>query len=300
MRKAKARYVLFALPFFLVVIASNMSIKAWIERKVSSLLIPQVSSNRKTYPVDPDTNEPSTKVNHAPWNECLKQYISRGELEGIQLNVLDYDGLSADPKFEEYRSSLAKVDLDSLEPNEKLALYINAYNCLCVGLIIDHFKETGAWVASINDLSVKKTAVWDKLAGNVGGEDVSLNHIEHKVLRAKWAEPRVHASIVCASVSCPDLRNEAFEPHKINAQMSDQFTEWMKNDKKGLVVLGERKVRISKIFLWFAKDFTVKSTIDLRDYVNQYLSGDAKKAMSKQQKTKLEYFDYNWNLNKKV
>lgn len=120
----------------------------------------------------------------------MKNYISRGTIEGVELNVLDYDGLAADPNFEEYRSSLAKVDVDSLEPNEKLALYINAYNCLCIGLIVDHFKAEGKWVGSINDLSVKKEQVWDKRAGNVGGEEVSLNHIEHKVLRAQWAEPR--------------------------------------------------------------------------------------------------------------
>ena len=110
----------------------------------------------------------------------------------------------------------------------------------------------------------------------------------------------MHASIVCASISCPDLRNEAFEPHKINAQMTDQFTQWMKNDKKGLVVVGPSKARVSKIFLWFAKDFTVKKTMDLRDYVNQFLSGDAKDAVSKEKKTKLDYFEYNWNLNRKA
>lgn len=81
--------------------------------------------------------------------------------------------------------------------------------------------------------------------------------------------------------------------------MTDQFTEWMKNDKKGLTVLGQNKVKISKIFLWFAKDFTVKKTIDLRDYVQQFLSGEAKEAMSKAKHTKLDYFDYNWNINKK-
>ena len=124
-----------------------------------------------------------------PWNECLNAYISRGTLEGIELNVMDYDSLAADPKFDEYRAVLAEADVDALEPNEKLALYINAYNCLCAGLIIDHFKSEGEWVKSINDLS-KKKAVWDQPAGKVGGQEVSLNHIEHKVLREQWAEPR--------------------------------------------------------------------------------------------------------------
>ena len=84
--------------------------------------------------------------------------------------------------------------------------------------------------------------------------------------------------------------------------MTDQFTEWMKNDKKGLSIIdkSKRKVGMSKIFMWFASDFTVKGSTNLKDYVNQFLSGDSKELVSKKARPSLEYFDYNWNLNNKA
>ena len=93
---------------------------------------------------------------------------------------------------------------------------------------------------------------------------MTLDGLEHGLLRREWAEPRVHASIVCASLSCPNLRAEAFEPHRLDAQMDDQARAWLANPSKGMAIVrgggggsnaGKATVHLSRIFLWFQADF---------------------------------------------
>lgn len=98
--------------------------------------------------------------------------------------------------------------------------------------------------------------MWDLPAGKVCGREYSLNQIEHDELRKKWDEPAVHACIVCASASCPDLRPEAFVASKLREQMDDQLRVWMANPTKGLAAdQTAGVVKMSRIFLWFADDF---------------------------------------------
>ena len=128
---------------------------------------------------------------------------------------------------------------------------MNAYNALCIGLLVDDMRTRGVGTptASINDLGTKKAdpkngvPVWDLPAGTVGGRAVSLNEIEHAMLRAKWAEPAVHACIVCASASCPNLRAEAFAAPAANlrAQMDDQLASWLANPTKGAALREARR-----------------------------------------------------------
>ena len=98
--------------------------------------------------------------------------------------------------------------------------------------------------------------MWDLPAGTVCGRKYSLNEIEHDELRKKWDEPAVHACIVCASASCPDLRPQAFVASKLREQMDDQLRAWMANPTKGFVAdQGTGEIKMSRIFLWFADDF---------------------------------------------
>ena len=97
--------------------------------------------------------------------------------------------------------------------------------------------------------------VWDKKAGIVAGMSVSLNDIEHKQLRQVWAEPQVHACIVCASASCPNLRREAFVATKLQEQMDDQMKEWMSNPTKGLKLdTSSNRLYVSRIFFYEEED----------------------------------------------
>lgn len=267
-------------------------------RKVNA----DVNDQCAKYAVGPDVEyayavkEP--KVDHALWNSVLRRHVSPGTVDGVTTNVVDYAALATDEDVEKYRKVLAKASLAEMEstPNELLALYINAYNCLCIGHVTRYLKENGKLPSSVTKTrppSAKKKEIWDVAAGEVGGETLSLNDIEHKVLRSKWAEPRIHASIVCASASCPNLRTEAYFPHRLNEQMDDQARAWVGDATKGVRI--DKEQTLSRIFLWFAGDF--KASGGPVVWAKQFAEDGVARKLS--EKRSLKYFPYNWKLNNK-
>ena len=152
----------------------------------------------------------------------------------------------------------------------------------CIGKILDEKPDK-----SILDLSTKQQTVWDSRAGIIGGEAVSLNDVEHKRLRLVFAEPRVHACLVCASASCPDLAPYAFTGKELDAQLADRTRTWLANPTKGFA--SERNgavARLSRIFLWFEADFG-----DALAFA--HANGAAVDGAPA-----VRYFEYDWSLNK--
>lgn len=252
------------------------------------------------YPVGPDSeyeySAKEPKFDHALWDGIMKRHVTAGKVDGITTNVVDYQKLSKDGDVAKYVEALASANLEDLAsaPNELLALYINAYNCLCIGHVTRYIKKNkGRLPTSITLTSPKKgTDIWDVEAGEVGGQKVSLNDIEHNILRSRWAEPRVHASIVCASASCPNLLSEAYVAHRLNEQMDNQAKEWVADKTKGVAV-EKGKQTFSRIFLWFKGDFQP----DPVTWAGNYLPDDV--ASETDAKGDIVYFTYNWNLNRK-
>lgn len=256
------------------------------------------------YPVGPDSDygyaSKEPKFDHSLWDGVMKRCVSAGSVDGITTNVVDYSLVAKDGDVAKYREALASANLEELAsaPNELLALYINAYNFLCIGHVTRYLKENnGQLPTSITETtppSQKGTEIWDFEAGVVGGETVSLNDIEHKILRSMWAEPRVHASIVCASASCPNLLPEAFVADRLNEQMDGQARMWVADKTKGVKVEKGDQV-FSRIFLWFAGDFEASG--GPVNWASKYLPDDTAREIS--DKDNMMYFTYNWNLNKK-
>lgn len=256
-------------------------------------------------------NEQCVSFDHSLWDYLLKKHVSRGEFDGITTNLVNYAGMAKDPYFEAYTKALAKADLEKLlqqaagssaANNELLALYINAYNCLCIGHITKYYQASpkNDLPKSINDVTktmkdYRGKDIWDVPAGIVGGKRVTLNDIEHKLLRSLWDEPRVHASIVCASLSCPNLRPEAFVAERINAQMDDQTVGWVSDGTKGIKIGEDNRVTMSRIFLWFKGDFKTTTTASPMDFAKQYYQGKEQQWNT----DNVEYFPYNWKLNSK-
>ena len=164
-----------------------------------------------------------------------------------------------------------------------------------MSLIVRHMQIPDApSITSINDLGATMAPVWKKVAGCVGGKQYSLDDIEHEVLRGTYHEPRFHACLVCASLSCPDLRREAFTADLLDQQMDDQMGTWLGNPGKGCDTDDNADaIRISKIFLWYKCDFHK----DIKSYVSKYLDpddADCAKACKH-----VRYFEYDWSLNRK-
>jgi hypothetical protein len=114
-----------------------------------------------------------------------------------------------------------------------------------------------------------------------------LNNIEHDIIRKEFNEPRIHFAVNCASVSCPNLRNEAFVASRLNEQLDDQARKFINDKSKNNI--SANSAQLSKLFTWFKGDFTKEGTVVA--FINKY--GTVKLS----EKAKIDYLEYNWNLN---
>jgi hypothetical protein len=268
--------------------------------QVASKSIPNVSSisGRKTLEQNPFDANKGVAFDHSKWDAVLKRHVkvgagTIGPVTGI--NMVDYAGVSADVDYKAYLEQLDRADVSKLQPAEQLAFWMNAYNALCINIIIEHEKKNQVKIKSITNLTTEGNAVWNQVAGKVGGKDVSLNEIEHEQLRKVWAEPLVHACIVCASASCPNLRPEAFVVDSLQKQMDEQMRDWMKNDTKGLK-LTKNRLELSRIFLWFGADFGNWNGI--QKWLPKYIDDESIKEKVARGNLSVRYFEYGWQINR--
>ncbi len=223
------------------------------------------------------------------WDGLLKKYVTPKTINGVYLNAVDYKKLGKNQEWAKLVKDLETASLSSLKTKEeKLTFWINVYNIMAAKMVLDHYP-----VDSIKDAGSLFTAVWKKEVGVVAGKKRTLNEIEHEILR-KMGDPRIHAAIVCASVSCPDLRGEAYTVEKLDSQLDDQLTLFLANSKKGLHIDKKGYLYMSSIFKWFAEDFETKGGV--RQFLAPYAPKTGMAAL-KNSKLSVYYLDYDWGLN---
>jgi len=174
---------------------------------------------------------------HAAWNDLLKRHvvpISEGNASQV-----NYAGLAADrAQLQVYLASVAGVsrpEYEGFTSPQKLAFLINAYNAYTVEFILTRYPD----LKSIKDLGSLLTSPWKKKFPRLFGEEKTLDEIEHGLIRAPgtFDEPRIHMAVVCASVGCPALRNEAFVAEKIDAQLDDGVKRMVTGGSVAVVVV---------------------------------------------------------------
>jgi len=222
----------------------------------------------------------------------LKAHVRSGVVSGIRLNLVDYRAVKADPAFDAALAAFAETKGGSLATDaERLAFWVNAYNLLAIKAVLDRYPA-----ASIRDGGGLLTPVWRKKVGVVGGATYSLDDIEHGILRKAFKEPRVHFAIVCASLSCPDLRPEPFEASRLDAQLDEQTTAFLSNPTKGLEAGPDgRTARVSLIFKWFSGDF--EGAGGPAAFIRARSSPDVAGRIRSLTDAGLSYLGYDWSLN---
>lgn len=212
----------------------------------------------------------------AKWDILLKAYTSPVKKDGINTVILDYKALMNDNIYSELIEDIKLFNPSKLETKEeKLAYWINMYNIGAAKMIIDNYP-----VKSIRDISKLTKSVWKKNIIEISGKDYFLSEIEDDILR-KMGDERIHFAINCASLSCPNLRNEAYAPDILEVQLKEQTDDFLSDSTKGIKKKGNT-IYISKIFKWFKEDF---SNGNLYAYLN----------ISKSDRIK--YLKYDWSLN---
>jgi hypothetical protein len=213
----------------------------------------------------------SQNFDYSQLDSFLGKYVS------LQGNVY-YKSISSDvlnPILNQFVKSSPK---ETWTKEEKLSYWINAYNIFTIKLISDNYP-----VKSIKDIKQP----WDKKFIPIDGKLLSLNQIEHDIIR-KMNEPRIHFALVCAAVSCPKLYNKAFIPENLDKDLTKLTKEFLEDTIKNSIA--EEHVEISKIFQWFTGDFKTKE-LSLIDFLNLYTD------IQISAKAKVKFKEYNWSLN---
>ncbi|MDB5234894.1 MAG: hypothetical protein JWR44_1887 [Hymenobacter sp.] len=222
-------------------------------------------------------------IDHSAYDKLLKKYVSAKGL-------VNYKGLKADQKeLNQYLDLLSKnAPAASWSKQEQMAYWINAYNAYTIRLVLDHYP-----IQSIKDIGSKikipfVTTPWAIKFFSIGGNKMSLDNIEHGTLRKKYNDPRIHFALVCASMSCAQLRNEAYTASKLESQLNDQGRDFLNNPAKNKP--GKAAAQLSKYFDWYKGDWSENGQ-SVVSWVNKY--ADTKIDAN----TKIAYLDYNWQLN---
>ena len=238
------------------------------------------------------THDPKStqSVDHTAWDRFLKTYVVKGN-NGV--NLVNYGGVSkADRQaLNSYIQQLSKTAVARLNRVEQRALWINLYNALTLQVILDHYP-----VASIRDIDISPglfaSGPWGKKLLRIDGEEVSLDDIEHRILRPIWQDPRVHYAVNCASIGCPNLQPEAFTAENTERLLDKGAREYI-NHPRGVRIDGG-ELNVSSIYNWFEADFGGND-----QGVIAHLKRYAEPELSKQLDAFRDIGDdsYDWSLN---
>jgi hypothetical protein len=235
--------------------------------------------------------------------------------------LVDYAGLKkARAPLDGFVEGLARADraaYDSWPAAEKIAWWINAYNALTLRAVIDHYpiKGTGAGGtdagADYPQNSIRRIpGVWDKLEFEVMATRMTLDHIEHQMLRGLFKEPRIHAALVCAAISCPPLRREPFAGARLDEQLDDQVRRFLSRRDSFRIDREKGAVHLSSIFDWFGEDFAgfagavpVAGGLGAKEkavlgFAARYLDGADRDYIAAGKYT-VTYTPYDWTLNER-
>jgi hypothetical protein len=210
--------------------------------------------------------------------------------------MVDYDAFEAAPGFEAYLQSLAGADVEALPERERLALFINAYNAYTIQLI--NAKGERDSIRNINKtLGLTLKSPWAEELAAVGGKTHSLDGIEHGIIRKQWKEPRIHFALVCAAMSCPPLRSEAYTGARLDAQLDEQARIFLlQSPEKNRVDLGTGTLHVSMVLEWYKEDFGGSPAAVAR-YVAGFHPEGPERRLLLSGRARIATTEYDWTLN---
>ena len=230
--------------------------------------------------LDPD-NGYASDPDYTLWQTLLSDHVENG--------VVDYKGFQKDEaKLDDFLQSMSKVEISGLHRDAQFAFYVNIYNAWTIKLILSRYPD----IKSIKELGNIFKSPWKKEIAVVKGKTVSLDHIEHEILRPEFKDPRIHFVVNCASKSCPPLRAEPYLGSRLEAQLESATADFI-NDGKNVVIQGS-VIRVSRIFKFYKEDFD-KGIIA---FISRYAKGDLKTGLeARGDQLKVKFLDYDWRLN---
>lgn len=240
---------------------------------------------------------------HAALTALLRRHVVL--LRGGQASQVRYGALAAERSaLQAYLQGLSAVGdpaFKAFSKPQQQAFLINAYNAFTLELILTKYPD----LESIKDLGSLLRSPWKPQWIPLLGTKVSLDDIEHGILRARgrFDDPRVHFAVNCASIGCPALREEAFVPERLDAQLEQQAQRFMGDRTRNRWNVQRQRLEVSKIFDWFGEDFRLghqgiaSLPAFLARHAEQLADAPADRERIRGQKAEIVFLDYDWALN---
>ena len=235
-----------------------------------------------------DNPQSTQQVDHTPWQNFLDEYLVP-QADGVNRVAYNRVDLGKGRKrLQTYLQTLADIDPRDLNRDEQFAYWVNLYNALTVEVVLSNpdkksIRRMGKGLFSFGP--------WDDPVAAIAGEDVTLNDIEHRILRPIWQDPRIHFVVNCASIGCPNLQPQALRADNLETLLDAAQSEYI-NHPRG-VDKRTGSLILSSIFDWYQSDFASEP----KGLLN-YLAGVHKDPglVLQADPDRLEY-NYDWTLN---
>lgn len=232
---------------------------------------------------------PSARVDHKAWDQFLARYL-RADANGI--NRIDYGrvGKADHDKLRRYLDALQTIDTGALTRDQQLAFWINLYNAKTVDLVLQNYPVDS--ILKIKD-GILPTGPWNRKVVKVGGEALSLNDVEHRIVRPVFKEERIHYALNCAAAGCPNLSPKAWRAEGLEAALAKAEHAYV-NDPRGVKVREDGTLVLSKIYAWFREDFGANEA-----EIIAKLAKVAEQPLREklQGRTHVDRYEYDWSLN---
>jgi hypothetical protein len=232
---------------------------------------------------------PGERVDHRDWTAFLNRYVAP-DAQGV--NRVAYGQVSPADKarLDGYISELQAVDPAALTRDQQLAYWINMYNAVTVDVILENYP-----VDSIRDIKDGPLSIgpWNRPLVTVAGQALTLNEIEHRIIRPEFNEPRIHYALNCAAVGCPNLMDRAWQAETLERDFAEAEHAYI-NDPRGVRFNDNGGLVLSKIFIWFREDFGPNEQAVL-EYIRTVADPDLKARL--QDVPRVSAYKYDWALN---
>jgi len=233
---------------------------------------------------------------HAAWTSILQDYVSAPDAQG--LTHFAYGKLNANAadkaKLRSYIKSLEATNTNALSRNAAIAHYSNLYNALTIDLILQNYPLGSIRKAKTYNGEKVGGLVgpWKKVKTSVNGQTLSLNDVEHEILRKKFPSPYVHYMVNCASVGCPNLLDTAWEGSTLDSVRKQAASDYI-NSPRGVKITSKGLV-VSSIFKWFKEDFG-GSKANVLKHIRKHANPELAAAIDGG--ATITGYDYDWSLN---
>ena len=233
---------------FVLAIAVGVALVPAQASAMHGLLAPKAKLWQRWTAHDPAA---TARVDHGAWRRFLNSYLRRDQA-GVNRVAYRHVGADAKRALEGYLTRLAGLPISIFNRDQQLAYWINLYNALTVKLVLDHDPRR-----SIREIDISPglfaDGPWGRKVVQIEGEALSLNDIEHRILRPIWRDARIHYALNCAAVGCPNLRPEAFTAENAETLLTAAAREYVNSPRGARIEDG--KLIVSSIYVWYKKDF---------------------------------------------